>query len=221
MNALDNIVAQAEQAAANFNAPAIATPQGGAVAAYRPSLEDAFDQGGLMVDEWLQVKPEGFRVGKTMKLIEDLTVEIDFADVVPCRAARGENGGTTRYLRTYDGVTTAQGGNYQLELANLTKWSEKQVAEYATFEIPMSLVEDLTDAKGTVLFSEGTTVGFTPAVMAAKAFAKFGKRVRDQGLLRTGPLQVRITHKKQTNARGQEYGVLEFALAADAVAKAA
>lgn len=216
--ALDNVMAQAETAAANFVPVPLPTPandvQTGALA--RPTIDDFIDGGGMDVDEFIQVKPDGFRVGKLMGgLLEELTVTLDLSEVTPIYSARFESGGATTFLRSYDGATTVEGLNFQREVARLTAINEKCSGVYKSAEIPMTLIDDLADpkAKSTLVIDAGTRIGLTPSVTGFKPFQSFLKKVRaaDPSLL-NGEVTVKLTHLKRVNSKNNEWGVIEFAL---------
>lgn len=219
--ALDNLMDQAEAAAATASpADQHLIPVGTALptaannnALAKPSMDDFLDSGGMDVDEYLRVKPEGFRIGDTMQgLLEEMTVEIDLSEVVPIYSFRCELGGTTKFIKSYDGVTTSDAKNFNLEVERLTRQGEKPSGVYQTFEIPMELVDDVADPKkGSSLVIHGETrVGYTPSVTAAKAWKSFAKRLRNEDpSLLSQTLQVKVTHEKRT--KGQyEWGILNF-----------
>lgn len=220
-SALNDVIAQAETAAATANpADAHAMPVPVSVpqaannnALVKPSMDDFLDSGGMDVDDYLRVKPEGFRIGDSMQgLLEEMIVEIDISEVVPIYSFRCELAGTTKFIKSYDGVTTADAKNFQLEVERLTRQGEKPSGVYQTFEIPMELVDDVADPKkGSTLVIHGETrVGYTPSVTAAKAYKSFAKRLRNEDpSLLTKTLKVRVSHEKRT--KGQyEWGILNF-----------
>ena len=218
--ALDNVMAQAEAAAAE--APAanhlIPAPVPVPVAANnnalsRPSMDDFIDGGGMDVDEYLRVKPEGFRIGDKMQgLLEEAIVDIDLSEVTPIYSFRCELGGQTKFIKSYDGVTTSDAKNFQLEVERLTRQGEKPSGVYQTFEIPMELVDDIEDPKkGSALtFHAETRVGYTPSVTAAKAYKSFAKRLRNENPALLGQtVRVKITHEKRTKG-SFEWGIVNF-----------
>jgi hypothetical protein len=219
--ALDNLMDQAETASREI-APvpgvtmgrdvAIPTPANNNVLA-KPSMDDFLDSGGMDVDEYLRVKPEGFRIGDTMQgLLEEMIVDIDLSEVVPIYSFRCEIGGQTKFIKSYDGVTTSDAKNWDLEVQRLTRQGEKPSGVYQTFEIPFELVDDVADpkAKSTVVINAETRVGYTPSVTAAKAYKSFAKRLRNEDPALLGrTLRVKLTHEKRTKG-SFEWGIINF-----------
>ena len=219
--ALDQVMQQAEEAAGNFQAPVPMTPpandtQMGALA--KPTMDDFIDGGGMDVDEYFRVKAEGFRIGDTMQgLIEDVVVEIDLSEITPIYSFRCEVGGQTKFIKSYDGVSTSDAKNFQAEVDRLTRVGEKPSGIYQTAEIPVELVEDVADPKkgSSVVIEAGTRVGYTPSVTAFKPFQSFMKRLRQRNPERLGTtVKVKLTHEKRTKG-SFEWGVINFELAAD------
>lgn len=219
-SALDNVMAQAEAAAAESPAaqhlipsPVTAPVAANSNALTKPSMDDFIDGGGMDVDEYLRVKAEGFRIGDSMQgLLEDMTVEIDLSEVTPIYSFRCEIGGQTKFIKSYDGVTTSDAKNFQMEVDRLTRQGEKPSGVYQTFEIPMELVDDVADPKkGSSLVIHGETrVGYTPSVTAAKAYKSFAKRLRNEDPSLLGrTLKVKLTHEKRTKG-SFEWGIINF-----------
>lgn len=218
--ALDDVMAQAETAAAAVPAALVPVPQplptpANNNALAKPSMDDFLDSGGMDVDEYLRVKPEGFRIGDSMQgLLETMDVEIDLSEVVPIYSFRCEIGGQTKFIKSYDGVVTSDAKNFQLEVERLTRQGEKPSGVYQTFEIPFELVDDVTDPKrgSSLVVHAETRVGYTPSVTAAKAYKSFAKRLRnrDPSLL-DKTLKVRLTHEKRTKG-SFEWGIVNFEL---------
>lgn len=223
--ALDRVMAEAETASREI-APLAVPGIGGAAGLVpataantnlaKPSMDDFIDGGGMDVDEYVRVKPEGFRIGDKMQgLVDELTVEIDLSEITPIYSFRCELGGQTKFVKSYDGVTTSDSKNFDSEVARLTRVGEKPSGIYKSFEIPFELIEDLADTKkgSAVGFDAGTKVGYTPSVTGTKPIQSFLKRIRNSnpGLLQQ-TVNVKITHEKRTKG-SYEWGVLNFELA--------
>jgi hypothetical protein len=224
--ALDSVLQQAEQAAQNYTPPAVVTSGNQVPAAAnqntgglpaRRSLNDVADSAGLTVDEYLTNKAEGFRIGKEMKgLLEEIIVEIDLSEVSPIFVSRHELNGNTKFVRSYDGVRTSTGSNFEAEVRHYDAQGYKGSGVYESVEIPAELLEDVKDPKSSLVIHEGTTIGITPSMTGAKEFAKFVKAVRKVNpALLDDTVKVKVSHKKRTNSNNNEWGVCVFELIED------
>lgn len=220
-SALDNVMAQAEAAAANYTPPAVVTG-GNAVpvaantnALSKPSMQDVLDGGGLSVDEYLTNKSEGFRIGKEMKgLLEDILVEVDLSDVTVIYSSRHEKAGKTTFLKSYDGVRTDMNENFQAKIAHYDAQGYKGSGIYQTVEIPAELVEDVKDPKSTLVIPAGTMIGITPSLTGFKEFQKFMKKLnKNNPELVEDVVKLKVSHLKRTNTNNNEWGVCTFELA--------
>lgn len=224
--ALDQVMEQAETASREIAPIDLPTPgnAAGLVPANaantnlsKPSLADFIDGGGMDVDTYLKVNAEGFRIGDSMQgLLEDVIVEIDLTEVTPIYQSRHEAGGNTTFLKTYDGVTTPEGKNFQSEFERLSRLNVKNDGPFQTAEIPMTLVDDVADPKkaSTVKIDAGSRIGLTPSKTGFKAFQTFMKRLRASNPdALNGEVKVKLTHEKKTNRAGNEWGVINFELA--------
>jgi hypothetical protein len=222
-SALDQVMADAEAAAGSLVPVPVPGNAAGLVPAYpantnlaKPSMDSFLDAGGMDVDAYFRVKPEGFRIGDTMQgLIEDVEVEIDLTEVTPVYCARFETGGNTVFIRSYDGERTPDGKNFQAEVDRLTRINQKASGVYPTAEIPCTLLADVADpkAKSDVVIDEGTRVGYTPSVTGFKPFQSFMRKVRTQNpALLNEKVRVKLVHEKKVNSKKNEWGVLNFEL---------
>lgn len=179
----------------------------------KPSMDDFIDGGGMDVDEYLRVKPEGFRIGDKMQgLIEELVVEIDFSEITPIYSFRCELGGQTKFVKSYDGVTTSDSKNFESEVARLTRVGEKPSGVYKSFEIPFELLEDVADPKkgSSITIHAGIRVGYTPSVTGTKPIQSFLKRLRQSNPAQLqDTAKVKLTHVKRTKG-SFEWGVVEL-----------
>jgi len=218
MSNLDSVMQQARQASENFQAPvpvssndnAISTVSGGI-----GSIDNFMGNSGIVVDEYLLPKTEGLKISSEMKgLLDDVLVEIDLTQVVPIAQVRCNTGGNTTFIKSYDGVTTSTGENMQTALLNARKSFEKIDGPYKTVEIPMTLVDDVKDPKGTLTFDAGTEIGYTPSLTGFKEFQKFWKKIQKQDpAMLSKTVKVKVSHLKRTNRNNNEWGVCVFELA--------
>lgn len=223
-SALDNVLGEAQAAAANFVPPAVTTAPANlptpvndnstGTALAKPTMDGFMEGNGMSVDEYLTSKAEGFRIGKDMKgLLDEITVSIDMLDVVPVYCSSHETGGQTKFLKSYDGVTTPSGENFRFAYAQACAQNSNNKDVYKTVEIPATLLEDVKDPKSALTIPEGTEIGITPSMTGFSHFEKFHKKLRkkDPALLEA-TLKVKITHTKRTNSRNNEWGVVDFEL---------
>ena len=223
-NALDAVMDEASAAAEQFqpNVNALQTQSGAVQAApasqglAKPSMDQFLDAGGMDVDTYFRVKPDGFRIGDEMKgLLDEVIVEINMREVVPIYSARFETNGNTRFEKSYDGVTTPNGQNFQQTVDRLEKINQKSSGIYSTAEIPCVLVDDVKDPKkdSNVVIKSGTRVGLTPSVTGFKSYQSFARELRAQDpSLLSDTLKVKITHRVRKNSRNNEWGVVDFEL---------
>jgi len=208
-SALDSVIDQATTAAdsatSNTGGALVAQPQQGtAVATSRPSLDDMADNSGMTVDAYLSVKEAGLRIDKEA-YFQEAEVTIDLTAVVPIFSVRANRGGSTTFIKSYDGRMTSQGENFQQATQRLQASHDKVDGPYQTAEIPVVLLKDVPGAK------KGQTLGITPAITGVKFWTKFYKELREKGLS-TSTVKAKITCVPQTNKNGNEWGVVGFEL---------
>lgn len=223
--ALDNVLAEAEAAAVQHTASApaqnlaLVQNTGSALAPLgAPNLTDFVNSGGLSVDAYIMVKNTGVRVGEMKSNLDRIPVIIDMVDITPVYVCRIEVGGNTSFYKSYNGLTTAQGENFQ-QIIDLKSRSPgaKSSGVYSTVEIPCELAEDLTDAKGVVQVEAGTTLGLTPSLTGFKEFQRFYKNLTKLSpSLLQARVSVNLDAKLRSNKNGNEWYVLEFNDAAPA-----
>jgi hypothetical protein len=225
-SALDNVLAAAEAAAANFSPPAVvqASAAGLPVVAAnsnsmglsKPTMQDAADASGMVVDTYLTNKAEGFRISKDMKgLLDEIIVEIDLSDVTVMYSSRHELNGSTKFLKSYDGARTDTGQNFEAAIRHFDATGYKGSGVYMTAEIPAELVDDVTDpGKGSSLVVHaGTMIGITPSLTGFKEFQKFLKKLnKTNPELADSVVKVKVEHLKRTNSNNNEWGVCTFTL---------
>lgn len=213
--ALDRVMDQA-QASADAQVPAtIPQNTGGAVATQqapmRPSLDSQADAAGIQVDAYLTIKDTGFRLGDAKsKLFTELEGTIDLLEVSPIVSVRATNAaGATTFIKSYDGVMTNTGQNFQVAINQLAATHSKVDGPYQTTEIPVVLTKALDG------YEVGSTIGITPSITGAKQWGFFYRQLREKNLQRS-KVKVKITHLYQTNKSGNEWGVPVFELLGEA-----
>lgn len=216
-SALDRVMDQAAEASSNFSAPTLSTGSSapatqGAGALAKPNLAAFAEAGGIQVDEYLRMDQAGFQLGEMKKYFETMIVSLDMRKIIPIYSARGEAGGNTKFIKSYDGSTTPQGQNFQQAVAHLEA-TTKCTGVYPTAEIPTVLLEDVKDTQG-VTIKAGTTVGITPSLTAFKEFQKFLADATERGLDES-KLKVKVTHLMRENRNNNKWGVAVFELLED------
>jgi hypothetical protein len=217
---------QAAKAAANFSPAVIDAAvdnlptqyQQAAPPAARPSIQNMLDNAGITVDEYVYPDKAGCKISKDMKgYLDDFEAIIDMSEVIAISSFSSELGGNTTFVKSYDGVTAQGGGNYQLELARLSRRAgSKNRGPTDTVEIPMELSVDVKDPKSTLTFDAGTLVGLTPSPTGVKEFNKLLKTLAkiDPNLTVEGRVHVKCVNKERTNTNGNTWGVIAFELIA-------
>lgn len=217
-SALDRVMDQAAQAESNFQAPATVEPNGGALAQQlgggnslaKPSMAGFAEQAGMTVDVYLSVKEGGFTIDEMTGYFDDFEATLDLKKVVPIYSARGEAGGNTTFIKSYDGISTPNGQNFARAVDDLSRRT-KCTGVYQTAEIPVTLVNDVTDSKKSKTITAGTRVGITPSVTGFSAFRSFYADLLAAG--RTDEVvKVKVKHAPRRNKNNNRWGVAEFEL---------
>lgn len=224
MDNLDSVMNQAAEAAANYS-PAVIDQavenlptqyQQAAPPAARPSMDNLLNNAGITVDEYVYPDKAGVKISKDMKgYLEEFEAIIDMADVIPISSFSSELNGNTTFVKSYDGVTVAGGGNYQLEVARLSRRpGSKNRGPTDTVEIPMELAKDVADPKkdSALVIAAGTMVGLTPSPTGIKEFTKLMKTLAkiDPNLTSDGRIKVTCVNKERSNTNGNNWGVIAF-----------
>jgi hypothetical protein len=223
--ALQNVLDEAEAAAAsnppvtNNNVVPIQTQNNALAPLGQPDLQSFVNSGGMTVDQFLNVKPASIRLGD-MKTgtIEKIEAIIDMIDITPLYVCRIEVGGNTSYIRSYNGVTTSRGENFQQAIALKERQpGAKSSGIYPTVEVPFELAADVLDNKGNKVGDEGATVGFTPSLTGFTEFQRFCKQLgkKDPRLLQSR-LRVNLLAKTRTNKNGNEWLVIDYEFVGEA-----
>lgn len=221
---IDDAIAAAEAKANETAGTDVATTQnaGGDLApasgAVDMSLTGFLKSGGINPDKWIQVKDTGFRLDKNEKtMIEEVEVEIDFADVKLFQGLRIQSpGGKPEYIKTYDGRTEARTGQaWGIAVAEANGRSATPQNPYRGADILMSLPADVTQGKTKI--EAGTTLGYTTSITGFGAFQSFlatliqagDVSVASDGQTLGGKVKVKVLHEAKSSA-DYEWGILNF-----------
>jgi len=208
-SALDAVMDQAT-AAADAAAPSTAMiPQDQSTAlaatpAASLSLDDLADSSGMVVDAYLGVKDAGLRID-TNAYFQKAKGKINIAEVAVIMSVRANRGGSTTFIKSYDGRMTSQGENFQQATQRLQATHDKVDGPYRTVEVPFLLGEDVPGAK------KGQRLGITPAITGVKFWNAFYDEVRKANLAGS-VVDVEIECVPQRNKNGNEWGVVGFKL---------
>lgn len=225
--ALDKIMGQAEEAATAFREPntSVALRDTGSNVATRsqssaPSLQGIQEQGGISVDQYLQLKFEGFTVNEPAGLFDsDILARIDMSEVVPITQIRSTRNGQTDFYKSYNGYSTPDGQSFEGILARLKNTPDTVVTgPYTTAEIPFTVMADVTvPGKTGGVIPAGQRIGTTPPLTGVKFFSAFLKALSAAGISQeVGVVDVTLKHSPQKNNKGNKWGVVEFALIGEA-----
>jgi hypothetical protein len=208
---LDDVLAAAKAGAADQGAGtalvATSTGTGSNLPARTDmSTESFLNSGGMDVDGYVAVNEFGIRLNKNWKgFIDDFEATIDLSEVVYAFGVQKTVGKNVEYAKTYDGVTTATGGNWSEVCAQYKAESQKDASPYRLAEIPVTLTQGYADPKGGGDIEADTTLGITTSVTA------FHKKLAKAGL-GEATVKVKVKHAPRQNSGGVGYGVYEYEL---------
>lgn len=216
MGKLDDVLAAAREGAANKTADTgtalVQTGGGSNLPATNMSADAFLNGGGMDVDGYIAVNEFGIRLNKNWKgFIDDFEATIDLGDVQFAWGVQKTIGKNVEYAKTYDGVTTATGGNWAETMSKFKAESQKAADPYRLAEIPLVLTQGYEDPKGGNPVEADTQLGITTSITAFKPWQKFHKKLLKAGL-GDATVKVKVKHAPRTNSSGQNYGVYEFEL---------
>ena len=197
-------------AAAKAQATAITQTAGVPATPARKLTMNDLDAGSIDVAGWLQVDEYGLHLLKTKDIFEELIVEIDLDEVVPCKTVRfGKN--PAQYRKTYDGVMTFGSSKpWEVTLREAQSIDPTCKGEYASVEIPMVLTSDAALPKGGKTVEAGSRIGYAPSITGFKNFKKFWDLCQEKGL--TGEVvKVRLGYEVKKGG-GNTWAVASFEL---------
>jgi len=159
--------------------------------------------GSMINDEWLKVKPFGLLIGASSNLItEGIIVEMNFARNVACFAIKAGN--PAIYKKTYGGGLCVDGASWEDTIQQLQA-IDPRARPYRSADIIMTVLENNGDAR------EGMVLGHSLSTTNWGAYLKFYNACRQKNLM-DQDIKVRISHARQTNKAGNEWGILDFEL---------
>lgn len=213
---LDDILAAAKANAANLPAVSPQTNtnlvQTGSYGA-PITMDTLANAGGMDVETYVTVNAFGIRLSKDWTgFIDEFEGTIDLRDVAAFMGIQKTVGKNVDYFKTYDGVTTTRGENWQQVVNDCKANSQKDAATYPGADIPITLTQGYADPKDAKkVFEADTAVGLTTSITGFKPWKAFYKKLQQAGLS-TSVIKVKISHSPRKNAAGQDYGVYEFEL---------
>ena len=170
--------------------------------------------GGLTVDQWLGVKEHGFLLGPQKVLYDgEIHVEIDMARVQPNFSVKFGN--PTTYFRTYDRMTEVRGGLWSDALRR-AQAVDPRATEYRSVDLPMVVLQDIKKGKE-VLIEAGQTVGYSTPTTGWGAWQAFYAECVRAGL-QNSRVEAVLNYQKRTNAKGNVWGIITYALKVPATA---
>lgn len=212
-NSIDDAIEQAQHAASQHQAPATvehqpSTPapvtQGAAM-----SMADGMRSAGMVVDYWVKADGTGnLSLARKTGLFEEAEVIVDMTDIRVTKQIRF--GDPPTYLKTYDGRVSTRGRPWPDEIVAAQK-ADPNSYDYFSFEIPMTLAEDLYALNGkNKLANAGETLGKSTSPTEAKPFRDFVQKLVKAGYETnaeepTGRYQVTVKCEA-VNEPGRNYG---------------
>lgn len=215
MSAIDQAIAEAQAAAANYQAPAPVETNAGtgtAVSSYNTqagaplSAEDMLS-GSLDVAAWLKVSKFGMNIDADTTMFETIEVELDMSTVQYCYSVR--YGNPAKYEKTYDHQVDVKGRPWVQVLQHAQRVDPK-AAEFRSADVPFVALQTLVNKKGDVLVSEGDAMGHSISITGWKLFQRFMREMVKAGIdINKGIVHAKLVHEYQKNDKG-EWGILKF-----------
>lgn len=205
----------AANAVATYSAPPPPTP---AVMPQRGaplSMQDMI--GGIVVDEWIGVSEDGFKIGKDKALfIGEIIVEIDLANVALSYCIKFGN--PAIYYKTYDRFTCASGGSWADAVVKANR-VDPTAREYRSADVPMVNIIPLV--KGTtMLVDAGKVLGNSLSTTNWNNWQQFAGAVqRAYSGVPLAPnglpaivVKAKLSAERRQNKAGNIWGVIKFEL---------
>ena len=166
---------------------------------------------GLAVDVWLKPDYTGMTIGEDTTPVEFLDVEIDMTEnvgfVLVMAIRYGAN--PVKYNFTKDFVTDKDGQPWNNAL--MAAYSiDPSVNPYRAVQIPMTVLAEAKNLKGTVVAEAGSRMGYTTSVTGWSAWLDFYQQVLKAGLLNQR-VAVRLTNVPKVK-NNNKWGIITFKL---------
>ena len=177
---MDSKIAEALAAARQVAAQLPALTQPTEVVAPPPAgrartLDEAIDQAGVGVDVWASIDASGYRINNT--IVPSFTGRIKLSEVQFPYMVRFTVGGSTKFVRSYDGVYEAQSRKpWAGVIAQAQSADPGCKGVYDAAEIPVILDKDLV--VGTQTYKAGSRIGITTPVTGYKTFSNWAREAR-------------------------------------------
>lgn len=213
-------VAAAPGAASTSTDVAVASQQGGAVGMpavpATPMTMESLMSGSINVDLWLKVKEFGLLIGDKSDLVPELKVVMDMTEGKGFVVKKSiKAGNPVQYWSTYDGVGCDKGGSWT-EACAKARAIDPKASEYRSVDVPMVLLEAVTNVKGDVTLAEaGKTLGYSTSTTNWREWESFYKEVVHAGLLGK-QVEVTVGFKPMQNKANNKWGVMTWALVGEA-----
>jgi len=210
--ALAAAATEAENTPQTSTTTAVASaPIGGgapAVAGQQRSLTDFMEASSMNVEVYLAVSHLGIRLGKDIKVHDEIEVEMCFKDAKAGYTLRVNTPNGVQYLTSWDGATEARSRqNWGAVIADAKKMDGNSYPS-DLIELPVKLLKDYPRKEGGPL-AAGTIVGLSISYKNSQAFAPFLK----ENYPKFGPnkpLRVKLTAIPKKGGGGQDYGVFGY-----------
>ncbi|PZP71744.1 hypothetical protein [Methylorubrum populi] len=215
-DAINAALAAAENAAAELPETTSSTtavtsaPIGGApaVAGQTRSLTDFMESSSMNVEVYLAVSHLGIRLGKDIKVHDEIEVEMCFKDAKAGYTLRVNTPNGVQYLTSWDGAVEARSRqNWAAVQADAKKMDGNSYVS-DLIELPVKLLKDYPRKEGGPL-AAGSIVGLSISYKNSQAFAPFLK----ENYPKFGadkPFKVKLTAVAKKGGGGQDYGVFGY-----------
>jgi len=171
--------------------------------------------GGIAVDFWFKPKEFGLQIGTAASLIPSFEAELDLREKLNNFAIKFGNPAT--YLKSYDGVTCAQGGSWDSAIAR-AKAVESNARPYNSVDIPVTILTDIKGSDGAILAKAGQRGGYATSTTNWQNWETFYNMCKAGGFNPKNPdpnkcvVKVKIGFQRRTNTKGNAWGVCTFEL---------
>lgn len=163
---------------------------------------------------WLKCSKEGegLKIDNS-PLYDELEVSINMAEVQVSKAIKYDSAGSTKYLKSYDGVTTVHGDNFAAKVQEAYRLDPKCKGVYNSADIPMRVLAPLASSKkndDTIYATPEDVIGHSLSTTNFGEWANFYKRLQGLGAANS-TVKVKLSAKRRTGG-GFTWGVVTFDL---------